>query len=138
MLTQWHTLMHMYTQPYTHHAHTTHKTCMYIHTHNTTHTTMCMQNGLSSLFFASQEGHDKTVEILLQAGATVDLQDKVESCHWLLCENGVHSNLSNFNGTLMHPAKQGLPLTTSLLCLCLCYPDSTLGIPHKYWYLYFS
>ena len=51
---------------------------MYIHAHNTTHT-MCLQNGDCPLYFASQEGHDKTVEILLQAGATVDLQDKVES-----------------------------------------------------------
>ena len=36
-----------------------------------------------------------TVEILLQAGATVGLQDKVESYYLLLLENGVHSDLSN-------------------------------------------
>ena len=52
---------------------------MYIHSHNTTHTTMCIQDGNCPLHCASQEGHDKTVEILLQAGATVDLQNKVES-----------------------------------------------------------
>ena len=40
---------------------------------------MCMQDGYCPLHCASQEGHDKTVEILLQAGATVDLQKKVES-----------------------------------------------------------
>ena len=40
---------------------------------------MCMQDGNCLLYIASQEGHDKTVEILLQAGATVDLQNKVES-----------------------------------------------------------
>ena len=38
-----------------------------------------MQDGDCPLYFASQEGHDKTVEILLQAGATVDLQNKVEN-----------------------------------------------------------
>ena len=54
---------------------------MYVHTHNTTHTTMCVQNGVCPLHIASQEGHDKTVEILLQAGATVDLQVKVCICH---------------------------------------------------------
>ena len=31
----------------------------------------------SPLYIASQKGHDKTVEMLLQAGATVDLQSKV-------------------------------------------------------------
>ena len=72
---------------------------MYIYTHNTTHTTMCIQDGYCPLYIASQQGHDKTVEILLQAGATVDLQNKVESYYWLLGENGMHSNLSNFDGT---------------------------------------
>ena len=52
------------------HVHTT--------THTCTHNTMCMQNGASSLFVASQEGHDRVVEKLLQAGATVDLQRKVK------------------------------------------------------------
>ena len=59
-----------------------------IHPHNTyntsytttTHTTMCMQDGFFPLFSASQEGHDSVVEKLHQAGATVDLQDKVENC----------------------------------------------------------
>ena len=60
---------------------------------------MCIQDGLCPLYAASQEGHDKTVEILLQAGGTVDLQNKVESWYLLLLENGVHSNLSNFYGT---------------------------------------
>ena len=60
---------------------------------------MCMQEGVCPLYIASQEGYDKTVEILLQAGATVDLQDKVESYYSLLWENGVHSDLSNFDGT---------------------------------------
>ena len=61
---------------------------------------MCLQDGNCPLFFASQEGHDKTVKILLQAGATVDLQSKVESYYLLLWENGVvHSDLSNFDGT---------------------------------------
>ena len=72
----------MYTQTYTMHVQHTN---MHVHyTHNTTHTcthnTMCMQDGASSLHIASQEGHDRVVEMLLQAGATVDLQDKVENC----------------------------------------------------------
>ena len=54
------------------HVHTT--------THTCTHNTMCMQNGASSLFVASEKGHDSVVEKLLQAGATVDLQRKVENC----------------------------------------------------------
>ena len=60
---------------------------------------MCMQDGDCPLYIASDKGHDKTVEILLQAGATVDLPDKVEDYSLLLWENGVHSNLSNFDGT---------------------------------------
>ena len=60
---------------------------------------MCMQEGVCPLYIASQKGHDKTVKILLQAGATVDLQSKVESYYSLLLENGVHSNLITFDGT---------------------------------------
>ena len=50
------------------------------------------QDGGTPLYGASQEGHDGIVEMLLQAGATVDLQLKVEDCydssslvvcHWL-------------------------------------------------------
>ena len=41
----------------------------YAHTH--------VQNGFFSLYFASQKGYDKIVRMLLQAGATVDLQTKV-------------------------------------------------------------
>ena len=36
-----------------------------------------MQDGSFPLISASQEGHDRVVEKLLQAGATVDLQNKV-------------------------------------------------------------
>ena len=49
-----------------------------IHTHTHTHT----QNGYFPLYDASQEGHDGIVEMLLQAGATVDLQTKVEDCYY--------------------------------------------------------
>ena len=45
-----------------------------------THT--CTQSGGFSLSFASQEGHDEIVEMLLQAGATVDLQNKVKGCYY--------------------------------------------------------
>ena len=46
----------------------------YTHTHT--------QDGLFPLYVASQEGHDRIVEMLLQAGATVDLQNKVEDCYY--------------------------------------------------------
>ena len=52
--------------------------CIFTHT-NTTHTTMCIQDGDCPLHTASQNGHDRIVEIFLQAGATVDLQNKVEN-----------------------------------------------------------
>jgi len=39
-----------------------------------------MQDGHCPLHIASQKAHDRTVEMLLQAGATVDLQNKVEDC----------------------------------------------------------
>ena len=58
----------------------------YIHsttTHIHAHTTMCTQDGFFPLYSASQEGHDGIVEILLQAGATVDLQNKVENNYCL-------------------------------------------------------
>ena len=38
---------------------------------------MCIQEGYTPLHNASQEGHDGIVEILLQVGASVDLQTKV-------------------------------------------------------------
>ena len=57
---------------------------MYIYARNTMHTyihiTMSTQDGFFPLYVASQEGHDRVVEILLQAEATVDLQRKVENC----------------------------------------------------------
>ena len=46
----------------------------YLHTHT--------QDGFFLLFDASQEGHDGIVEMVLQAGATVDLQNKVEDCYY--------------------------------------------------------
>ena len=72
-----HTNVHTHTT--IHRAHVTLKyACIFTHTTPHTHTTVCMQDGNCPLFYASQEGHDKTVEVLLQAGATVDLQDKVK------------------------------------------------------------
>ena len=74
------------------HVHTTTYACMcntqismYVYTHNTTHThahiTPCAtQNGASSLYIASEKGHDRIMEMLLQAEATVDLQTKVVIC----------------------------------------------------------
>ena len=37
------------------------------------------QDGRSSLMFASQNGHNELVRILLSAGAKVDLQNKVSN-----------------------------------------------------------
>ena len=41
------------------------------------HTQPHMQVGFFPLFSASKEGHDRVVEKLLQAEATVDLQEEV-------------------------------------------------------------
>ena len=80
-----HTNAHVHTTTYTCTCNT--QICIYIYAHNITHTsthnTMCTQDGACPLHIASQEGHDRTVEMLLQAGATVDLQDKVEDCYYL-------------------------------------------------------
>ena len=40
------------------------------------------QDELFPLHHASANGHDGIVEVLLQAGATVDLQRKVEDCYY--------------------------------------------------------
>ena len=45
------------------------------------HTRTCTQDGFFPMYSASLMGHDKIVEILLQAGATVDLQNKVDYCY---------------------------------------------------------
>ena len=62
---------------------------MYIYAHNTTHTcthnTMWTQDEFCPLHIASQEDHGRIVEMLLQAGATVDLQNKVESYYLFFC-----------------------------------------------------
>ena len=50
--------------------------CKHLYTH--THT----QDGFFPLFYATQEGHHGIVEMLLQAGATVDQQTKVEDCYY--------------------------------------------------------
>ena len=39
--------------------------------------TMCTQDGACPLYIASQQGRDSIVNMLLQDGATVDLQSKV-------------------------------------------------------------
>ena len=46
-----------------------------------------VQDGETALQRASREGHQKVVELLLEAGANPDLQDKVRVEH-------VHANLS--------------------------------------------
>ena len=54
---------------------------------------MCMQDGACPLHIATQEGHDRIVEMLVQAKATVDLQNKVENCHLSLVVCHVHYSL---------------------------------------------
>ena len=58
-------------------------TNLYIHITHTHHHHHGTQDGFSPLFVASQKGHDRIVEMLLQAGATVDLQNKVKDCYYL-------------------------------------------------------
>ena len=55
-----------------------HYKCTHTHTHMHTHP----QDGFFPLHGASQEGHSGIVEMLLQAGAIVDLQTKVEDCYY--------------------------------------------------------
>ena len=74
-----HTRIHMQAYPTHAHIHRCTYTCIYmppLHSH--THT----QDGFFPLYLASQEGYDGIVEMLLQAGATVDLQTKVEDCYY--------------------------------------------------------
>ena len=83
-----HTNVHVHTTTHTCTCNT--QICAYIYAHNTTHTcthnTMCTQDGVCPLHIASQEGHDRVVEMLLQAGATVDLQTKVENWSSFTCD----------------------------------------------------
>ena len=76
----------MYTYPHTHLQDTN---PMHIFTtqppHTRAHTTMCTQDGFFPLLVASQEGHNRIVDLLLQAGATVDLQNKVDYYYLFIC-----------------------------------------------------
>ena len=56
-----------------------------MHVYLCTHTQhyVCTQDGFFPLYVASQNSHDRIVEMLLQAGATVDLQNKVENGYYL-------------------------------------------------------
>ena len=54
-----------------------------------------IQDGYTALRTASFNGQHKMVELLLGAGANPDLQNKVRTQQ----DRGVHSNLSNVNGT---------------------------------------
>ena len=60
---------------------------MHMNTYMTT-ICMCIQDGFFPLSDASQEGYDEIVQVLLHAGATVDLQNKVKD--WF---NFVHLSL---------------------------------------------
>ena len=91
--------MNWYTNAHTNvsftHTHPIHK---HVHSHTTMHhtyihITMSTQLGFFPLYVASQKDHDRIVETLLQAGATVDLQNKVEN----------HVNCSVMYSTLSIP-----------------------------------
>ena len=112
------------------HLHTTTHTiicntqiCTYIYVHNTTHTctqnTMCTQDGDCPIHIGSQQGHDRIVEILLQAGATVDLQNKVENsfffCQLCCAMRIIHCTLS----TTQHSKKYQCQKTHSTHKYCL-------------------
>ena len=60
------------------HTHTHPVTPTHAHTHM--HICVYTQEGFSPLHNTSAEGYDGIVEMLLQAGATVDLQTKVKDC----------------------------------------------------------
>ena len=67
--------MHIFLGIFTHNHHTC--TC--------THAAICPQNGNCPLHTASLNRHEKIVEVLLQARATVDLHNKVEKCYLFIC-----------------------------------------------------
>ena len=72
-----------------------------------------IQDGYTALRTASFNGQHKVVELLLGAGANPDLQDKVRTQQ----DSGVHSNLSNVNGTLSCEARSPRqPLIYMLVC----------------------
>ena len=66
-----------------------------------THSTI--QDGWTALERASINGHHKVVELLLGAGASPDLQDKVRIGQ----DSGVHVNLSNGRWCTVHPVNPG-------------------------------
>ena len=66
-----------------------------------THSTI--QDGWTALKQASSKGHHKVVELLLRAGANLDLQDKVRTVQ----DSGVHVNLINGRWYVLHPVKPG-------------------------------
>ena len=76
------------------HTHTHPVTPTHAHTHM--HICVYTQEGFLPLHNASVEGYDGIVEMLLQAGATVDLQTKVEDCSSVMC--CVHSTLPHNKG----------------------------------------
>ena len=51
-----------------------------------------IQQGTSPLFMASQDGHDEVVQLLLDGGASVDLQTKVQTVQYGLSSSAWHWN----------------------------------------------
>ena len=44
------------------------------------HVTMNLQEGVTALYLASQNGHVTTVQLLVEAGASLDVQRNVSCC----------------------------------------------------------
>ena len=82
--------------------------------HVVTRTHFTIQDGYTALRTASFNGQHKMVELLLGAGANPDLQDKVRTQQ----DSGVHSNLSNVNGTSSCETRSPRqPLIYMLVCI---------------------
>ena len=82
-----------------------------------------IQDGWTALKVASFKGHQRVVELLLEAGANPDLQNKVRARH-------MHANLSNGKSYIL-PVKSLLNFIRIILI-------QHLTIPHLYTYISFT
>lgn len=110
---------------------------LFLQTHINTHVCIhiCTQSGSFPLYYASGEGHDGIVKMLLQKGATVDMQTKIG----IVC---VASILDPPKKTHPHPPTQmhtqayGKVLQNHA-CTCLCNSDLFI-LNSIFWFLEFT